>query len=353
MQRREFLKHSAVLAMGMAGAARLSLASAQSSGSLAMMTWGGLWGNGMAQYVDAPFAKQTGYTITQDRGPTPVERVTKLKINLSNQPYDLVQLHDGVVPLAESQGVLETLDPASPNLSFLKDIPDRFKRPGWVAMIYSALGIVYNPKEVKNPPRSYADLWRPEFQGRIVLPEITHSIGPYVIPIGAMAGGKDPKDEKAGFDMLRKMVKLDPIWAKDTDTIMSSLQTGEAVVGLLYKSQTYTVREKGGQAEWVFPAEGAISYLAGTGIAKGTKHKALAEQYINMTLNPEYQTWVAKVFNYAGSNPAMLKLLSPEMQQRVQFSDAEVSRIIDLDQAFISSRRADWTDQWNRVINGA
>jgi hypothetical protein len=49
----------------------------------------------------------------------------------------------------------------------------------------------------------------------------------------------------------------------------------------------------------------------------------------------------------------MLKLLSPELQERVQFSDAEVSRIIDLDQAFISSHRADWTDQWNRVINGA
>src|ERR1700754_5260233 len=134
MQRREFLKKSAVTAMGMSAAGRFSLAQAQSSGTLAMMTWGGLWGNGMAEYVDTPFAKKTGYSITQDRGPTPVERVTKLKINLSDQPYDLVQLHDGVVPLAESQGVLEPLDPASPNLSFLKAIPDRFKRPGWVAM---------------------------------------------------------------------------------------------------------------------------------------------------------------------------------------------------------------------------
>lgn len=343
---------SAATAMGLSAAARMPLAAAE-SGQLAMMTWGGLWGNGMAQYVDTPFAKKTGYTITQDRGPTPVERVTKLKINLSNQTYDLVQLHDGVVPLAESQGVLETLDPASPNLTFLKDVPDRFKRPGWVAMIYSALGIVYNRDVVKNPPRSFADLWRPEFKGSIVLPDITHSIGPYIIPIGAMAAGKDQKDEQAGFDMLRKMVKLDPIWARDTDTIMSSLQTGEATIGLLYKSQTYTVQEKGGKVDWVFPAEGAISYLAGTGIAKGTKNKALAEQYINMTLDPQYQEWVAKVFNYAGTNPKMLGLLSPEYQQRVQFSQADVARIVDLDQAFISARRGDWTDQWNRIVTGA
>jgi spermidine/putrescine-binding protein len=352
MQRRDFLKTAVATAAALAAGGRMSLAEAQSK-TLAMMTWGGLWGNGMAKFVDAPFAEKTGYTITQDRGPSPVERVTKLKINLSNQSYDLVQLHDGVVPLAEAQGVLEPLDPASPNLSFLAAVPARFRRPGWVAMIYSALGIVYNRELVKTPPRSYADLWKPEFKGKIVLPEITHSIGPYIIPIGALAAGKDQKDEKAGFDMLKKMVAQEPIWARDTDTMMSSLQSGEAIVGLLYKSQTFTVQDKGAKVEWVFPAEGAISYLSGTGIAKNSKNRALAEQYINMTLDPQYQEWVAKVFNYAGTNPAMLARLPVDLQQRVQFSDAEIARILDLDQAFISSRRAEWTDQWNRVIAGA
>ena len=43
-------------------------------------------------------------------------------------------------------------------------------------MIYSPLGIIYNTKLVKNPPKAFADLWRPEFKGQIVLPEITHSL---------------------------------------------------------------------------------------------------------------------------------------------------------------------------------
>jgi putative spermidine/putrescine transport system substrate-binding protein len=351
MYRRDFLKASALGAVGMTALGR-SL-TAEAAQSMAELTWGGLWGNGMAQYIDTPFAAKTGYTITQDRGPTPVERVTKLKIDLQNQPYDLIQIHDGVVPLAESQGVLETLDLASPNLPMLKQIPERFRRPGWVAMIYSALGIVYNKDQVKTPPRSFADLWNPDYKGRVVLPTITHSIGPYIIPIGAMAAGKDPKDVQTGFDMLRKMVNLQPIWADDTDTIMNSLQSGEAAVGLLYKSQYYTILDKGGKVAWTFPTEGAISYLAGTGIAKNTKHRALAEQYINMTISPEYQAWTAKVFNYAGSNPKTLALLSPELQQRVQFSQAEMGKIIDLDQQFISAHRADWTDQWNRIVNGA
>jgi spermidine/putrescine-binding protein len=352
VERREFIKLSAMAAMGLSGVAAPIFAGAKSK-SLAMMTWGGEWGNGMAKYIDAPFEQKTGYVVTQDRGASPVERVTKLKINLSNQTYDLVQIHDGVVPIAESQGVLAPLDPASPNLSFLSAVPARFKRPGWVAMIYSVLGIAYNPEQVKEPPKGFADLWRPEFKGRIVLPNITHSIGPYIIPIGAMAAGKDPKDEKAGFDMLEKMVKLDPIWARDTDTIMNSLKTGEAVIGLLYRSQTYTIQDRGAKVKWVFPSEGAIPYASGTSVAKGTKNKDAAEKYVNMTIDPQYQTWVTKVFNYAGTNPATLKLLPPQLQERVSFTEEQMAHIIDLDQQFIASRRADWTDKWNRIVAGA
>ena len=51
------------------------------------------------------------------------------------------------------------------------------------------------------------------------MPEISHSIGSYIIPIGAVAQGKSPKDEEAGFEMLKKMADLRPIWAKDTDGV--------------------------------------------------------------------------------------------------------------------------------------
>lgn len=344
MKRRDLLAIAGLAGLPSALRAPGALAQAKPD-SLATMTWGGLWGDGMAKNVDAPFAHRTGVRIVQDRGSSPVERVTKLKINLGNQIYDLVQLHDGVVPLAEAQGVLEDLDPNSPNLPYLKAVPDRFKRRGWVAMIYSALGIAYNPKLVKKPPTSFADLWDPAYSGAIVLPEITHSIGHYVVPIGSMAGGKDAKDAEAGFEMLRKMVALKPIWAKDTDTIMSALVNEDAAVGLLYKSQTFTVRQQGGTVEWVFPKEGAISYLSGTAIAKNTRNRALAEQFVNATIDPATQGWVANVFNYAGTHPDTLKTLSPELQQRVQFSDAEVARIVDLDQDFMSRNRPAWTDR--------
>jgi len=353
MKRRDFLKAAGFMTAGATLSAGMKRAAAASKpDQIVVMTWGGLWGDSIRAGVDAAFEKATGVKVVQDRGSSPVERVTKLKVNLGNQIFDLVQLHDGLVPLAVKQGVLEPIDRNSPRLGNLKDVFPRFIQSHWVAMIFSPLGVIYNKKLVKNPPTGFADLWRPEFKGRIVLPDISHSIGTYIVPIGALASGKDPKDETTGFEMLKKMASLQPIWAKDTDTIMNSLRNEEALIGILYTSQTFTVKGWGAPVEWVFPKEGAILYSSGTAIAKNTKNKDLAEQYLNLTLDPEVETLYSKNFNYPGTNRKMVALLPPDLQERVRISDEELRRVIELDHAFMADRRAEWTDRWNRVIAG-
>jgi putative spermidine/putrescine transport system substrate-binding protein len=353
MKRRDFLKAAGIMAAGTAlDTQRNTAVGAAKPEQIVVMTWGGLWGDSIRAGVDAAFEKATGVKVVQDRGSSPVERVTKLKVNLGNQIFDVVQLHDGLVPLAVKQGVLEPIDRNSPRLGNLKDVYPRFIQSHWVAMIFSPLGLIYNAKQVKNPPVAFADLWRPEFKGRIVLPDISHSIGPYIIPIGALAAGKDPKDEVVGFEMLKRMANLQPIWAKDTDTIMNALRNEEALIGLLYTSQTFTVKGWGAPVEWVFPKEGAILYSSGTAMAKNTKNKELAEQYLNLTLDPQVETLYAKNFNYPGTNRKMIALLPPGLQERVKIGDEEFKRVIELDHAFMADRRAEWTDRWNRIIAG-
>lgn len=351
MQRRDFLMGGAA---ALAGATALPLAkpsfAAGKPEQIVVMTWGGNWGNALKEGVDTPFEKATGVKVLQDRGSSPVQRITKLKINLSNQTFDLFQLHDGLWPLAVKEGVVEPIDKKSPRLTNLKDVYPGFVHAHWVAQIFSAIGVTYNTKLVKNPPTSFADMWRPEFKGRIVLPDISHSIGPDIIPIGALAAGKDPKDAAAGFEMLKKMADLKPIWAKDTDTIMNSFRNEEALIGLLYTSQTFTVQGWGTPVKWVFPKEGAISISWGTGIAKNTKNRELAETYLNQTLDPKGQPFFTKAFNYPGTNRNSMAELSPELQKRVKYTDDELKRLIELDHGFMADHRAEWTDRWNRVV---
>lgn len=353
MLRRDMLKvaGAALAAPVLARAARPFEAFAKTE-QVVIMTWGGQWGDAMRDNVDAAYTKATGIKVVQDRSGSPVERITKLKVSLANQTADLFQLADGLVPLAIKQGVAEKLNRDSPRMPHVRNMIPSFWNDYWVPQIYSITGLIYNTKLVKNPPASWADLWRPEFKGRIVLPEVSHSIGTYIIPIGAVAAGKDPKDEEAGFAMLKKMTELKPIWAKDTDTIMNSLRTEEAVIGLLYKSQTYTVKGWNAPVEWVYPKEGGIPFVSGTLIAKNTKNLEAAEQYLNTTMDPDVQPFAAKIYNYAGTNKDMLSRLSPELQERVKFPQEQIDRMIKLDHDFMGDRRAAWTERWNRVVAG-
>lgn len=353
MKRRQLLKLAGAGAVGSAFGTLPSLASAQTkTDQLVVMTWGGLWGDAMRDNVDAAFQKSTGIKVVQDRSSSPVERITKLKVSLNDQKVDLVQIHDGLVPLAIKQGVVEKLNKDSPRMAHVRNMIPQFWNDYWVPMIFSAIGVTYNTKLVKNPPTSFADLWRPEFKGRIVLPEVSHSIGTYIIPIGAMAAGKDPKDEAAGFEMLKKMADLKPVWAKDTDSIMNAFRDEEAVIGLLYKSQTYTVKGWNTPVEWVYPKEGGIPYISGTSIAKNTKNLEAAERYLDVTMDPDVQPFVTKVFNYPGTNKDMLSRLSPELKERAQFTQAQLDKLVTLDHEFMSDKRADWTQRWNRVVAG-
>lgn len=352
MDRRQLLLGTGALAAGGLVHPFSGKALAQGKPSqMVLMTWGGLWGDCMKESADTAFEKATGVKVIQDRGSSPGERITKIKVSVADQKFDIVQLHDGIVPLAVSQGALEPINKASPRLTNLKNVPERFVQSHWIAMIYSPLGIIYNTKLVKNPPKSFADLWRPEFKNQIVLPEITHSIGPYIIPIGSIAAGKGPNDAEAGFEMLKKINALQPIWAKDTDTIMNALRNEEAAIGLLYKSQSFTVKGWNTPVEWVFPSEGAILYSSGTGIAKGTKNLELAEEYLNLTLDPKVQTVAAQKFNYPGTNTGTEAILPPDLQTRVKASPEEMSKLIDLDHAVMAAKRAEWTDRWNRIIS--
>src|SRR5208282_6046868 len=158
---------------------------------------------------------QTGIAVAEDAGTAAVARIDKLKSSLTSHSYDVVQLYDALWPFALAADVIEPIDGKSPRYKNLKDVYPRFIHPHWVATIFSGIGIAFNATQVKDPPAAFKDLWRPEFKGRVVLPDIGDPIGAHLIPIGALASGKAASDVEAGFEMLKRMAAQQPIWAKD------------------------------------------------------------------------------------------------------------------------------------------
>lgn len=350
MRRRDFLIGSTAALAGPALAGRRALAAAKPE-SIVLMTWGGQNGEAVKNGIDKVYTERYGVKVVQDTGSSPVERITKLKLNLNDQKYDILNVHDGLFPLAIKQGVLEPLNRNSPNMPNLRDVRPSMVHSHWVVCFFSALGLCYN-NAVKNPPASWADLWRPEFKGRIVIPEVVHSIGLYPVVAGALAQGKSPRDADAGFEMLKRLADLRPIVARDTDTILTTLTNEEALIGFLYKSQTFAIQDKGAKVQWLYPKEGAIEVSWGYGIAKNTKHLEWAEKWIDTAMDPAVQPYATRWANYPGSNPKMLDHLPAKLRERAFFTEEQVARMIRLDHEFMSDKRAEWTERWNRIMAG-
>jgi spermidine/putrescine-binding protein len=322
----------------------------QQTSQLAVMTWGGSWGEAQAAGTDAMFTQETGIKAVQERNVSPGDRVIKAKINAGNQIYDIMWLTDALTAYARKESVLAPLDRASPRLGNLNSIYPRFLSPDFVSIIFSAAGVAYNPKYVKDPLTSFADLWRPELKGRIVLPAFPHSFGPAVVCVGALAAGRPLNDAEAGFGMLEKIAKLDPIWAADTDALTNAYTNEEGIAGILYRSQAYTVATGGTKVEWVFPREGAILISWGLGIVKGTKNLEAAERYVNIACDPAAQGQFTRTHNYPGTNRMTADMLPKELRGRARWSDEEIGRLLQLDHEFLAANRAGWSERWNRIV---
>ena len=65
----------------------------------------------------------------------------------------------------------------------------------------------------------------------------------------------------------------------------------------------------------------------------------LGPQLFNVTMDPNVQTFAAKIYNYGGTNKDTLSKLPAELQERVKFPQEQLDRLIKLDLGMMVERR--------------
>ena len=94
-----------------------------------------------------------------------VDQIAKVKAALQNPPID-VMLHDpGPALVAIDQGLVDAFPVAKS--AYYKDLIADAQEPMGPAPFFQVVGITYNPDKIKTPPTSWADIWKPEFKGRV------------------------------------------------------------------------------------------------------------------------------------------------------------------------------------------
>jgi len=232
------------------------------------------------------------------------------KLSAGGTAYDLVQPTDYIVSLMIRQGLLQKLDhsklPALKNfdpnyLNFAFDPNNEYTLP------YQAGtdAIVVNTDAVDNPPKSWADLWKPEYAGRMVFLDDSRAvIGATLLTLGYDVNTKDPaqlEEAKAKLAELVPNVKL-----FDSDSPKTALIAGDVDLGMTWTGEAFLAQQEKPSIQYVYPTEGAIVWQDNWAMPKDAPHQDLAYAWLNYTMQGNIFWMMLRDFPYTNPNKAAL-----------------------------------------------
>src|SRR6204780_2404257 len=281
-------------ALGLLAAPALLTRAAAAAETCVVGTWGGDYARLLRENIDDPILKPTDVPVIQDVGDeTPRYAKMVAQKMLPRGTMDIACLGAVNGYRATDAGLLEPLDETKvPNL---KHVLPNLRATAFVPHIYSAQVIVYNPMTVTDPPKSFADLLDPKWNGKIGM---VSTVAPWVL-MGAslLESGTTTDFDKAKAFMLKlnaNGLRLYP----ETDALAPAFKSGEIEVGVIWLARSFMWHNAGFPVKGQFPGEGAILYVSGMGVPNNAPNKATAFKYINALLEPPAQRGFAAHTGY-------------------------------------------------------
>jgi spermidine/putrescine-binding protein len=166
--------------------------------------------------------------------------------------------------------------------------------------------IVYNSETVTNPPTSWADLWKPEYEGRIVSVDDNRVIiGMALLTLGYDVNSTD----KAQLEQAKqKLIELMPnIRVFDSDSPKTPLLAGDVDLGIVWNGEAFLAQQENPAFMYVFPKEGSIIFFDGMGIPVHAPHPDASYAWFNYLMQGDvfWQTLVD--YPYTNPNTAALE----------------------------------------------
>ncbi|MEK8129168.1 ABC transporter substrate-binding protein [Paenibacillus filicis] len=160
----------------------------------------------------------------------------------------------------------------------------------------SALGIVYNTKLVTSPPKEWTDLTKPEWKGKVNIPDPALSGSALDFITGYLSGKGD-----SGWDLLKQYKQNDMALAGANQEALDPVITGaKSIVAAGVDYMTYQAKAKGEPVDMVYPASGTVISPRPAAILKSSANVDNAKAFIDYLLSDEAQKLVADTYLLPG-----------------------------------------------------
>jgi len=277
-----------------------------------------------------------------------VDQIAKVKAALQNPPID-VMLHDpGPALQAIDQGLIEPF-PVEKS-AYYKDLLADAQDPMGPAPFFQVVGITYNPEKIKTPPTSWADIWKPEYKGRVGITNLNSTLGTgWLVEIARMRGGSESNVE-AAFKGIEELKPNLAAVAANPGQLATLYQQGQIDIGPGNFNAIQILKARGVPVEFVAPKEGAIAFKTTMHIVKNSQNKELAAKLIESALSPEVQaTLMASPYLIVPTN-TKVKMGGEIAKALAKDHDDIKKKFVFQDWRKINEQRAQWIERFNRDI---
>jgi len=271
----------------------------------------------MPQAVLVAFTKETGISVVYQPYETQEEVLEEMR---QGESFDVVVLESEVIPAALRENLLSELSLS--NIPNFKNLSPSFRDLAFdpnnahsIPYRWGTTGLVARRNIWEQPVTKWADLWNPEFAGKI----ITWNSPRYMVGIALKSLGYSINSENAEEleAAKQKLLELKPHMKQiDRGTAVAApyLISGEAVLAIGQVDEPMAVQKAGVEIDYILPAEGAILWSDNWSIPANSTHKEAAEQLINFFLRAEISAEMINTTYYWLPNDAAVPLIRADLR---------------------------------------
>lgn len=298
----------------------------------------GVFGENMAK----PFMAEHPEVTVELLGGVSEDAIAQIKAAQGASPIDTMLLGEPRYLQAQREGWILPITGADiPNVSEIYENIQAHCEPAAVAWSVELIGLVYNPDLVPKP-ESWADLWKPEYEGMVGMAAPSSNAGfLFLMMVGKQFG--------AGEDDLEtiwaKLDELQPfVVANNPETLSQLLENEEIGVAINWNTEAAVSLGKGFNVEFTLPEPGGIAQVGCYGVLKNTANPEVAKQYINTALGLDFQQAMSEAPWFFA--PVNKNVVLSEESAKILPSADQYPNLITIDFETALPLREDLTDQF-------
>ncbi|MCP1639319.1 spermidine/putrescine transport system substrate-binding protein [Streptococcus gallinaceus] len=283
------------------------------------------WGDYIDPDLLKEFTKETGIQVDYQTFDSNEAMYTKIK--QGGTVYDLAVPSEYMISKMMDEKMLVKLDHSK--INGLENIDSQFlglsfdpKNAYSIPYFWGTLGIVYNDKMVKNPPKEWKDLFSPEFRDSIMLVDgAREGMGIGLQTLGYSLNSKNKAELEEAANLIYTLTPN--IKAIVSDEIKGYMIQDAAAVAVSFSGEASEMLDGNEHLHYVVPSKGSNLWFDNMVIPKTAKNVDGAYQFINFMLRPEIAARNAEYIGYATPNKAAKALLPKEITSDKAFYPTE------------------------------